>query len=260
MTLFKRLAIRVTRRRRTVGRQVKVTVKEKDFYQCSVCNNRYASSHFFCPQCLGEVRSGTGTLYSLTLDRVPKERIDEIFQLIGGLAGGMAENFRKSLRRPWKIFDRSDLGVLQQWREVFEAEKLKAAIEPAEREGKNRKGPLFTSAAPLPRFFSAATEEQIRLAGKTIQNAGVRLRWVEVVVMALQILEHCYKRRPADRILFTDYLFQIDQRLLEAAKDLQSSYKNREEDLVQVVDSIRTSVQQMATDMEEVRKQVDAQL
>lgn len=273
MRIFKRLQIHVKRARAARQEQqqqpappppVKISIKEKDPYVCTECRNRYECPHFFCPQCLGQIRSGSEKLYALLVPAVPEGRIHEIWQLIQALSGDKDRDFRKSLKKRSKLFDRSDLAVLNEWKDVLQAEQLEVVLEPVE-EGKKRKvlardNTIFSSPASLPRFLSPATDEHVRTVAKSISHAGVRMQWVEVVLLASRMIEHCYKRKPSDRVIFSDYLFQMDQRLLEAARDFPAYYRARPEEFGKVVESLKNRFQQMEADMQAVRQQVDAQL
>ena len=157
----------------------------------------------------------------------------------------------------------TEAGVLNHWREVVEAEKARAELGPPGRLPSRRwrhKAPVFAANAPLPRFLSDATSTGVRHVAQSVKDSALRFRWAEIVTAAVRIVEDFYKRHPDNRILFSDFLFNIDNELQEAIKDFHSYYRTREEELGHRIEKLRILVDGMMREIAEVKKQVEERL
>jgi hypothetical protein len=263
---FKKIRIRLRERRRDrKGTPLKIEVKEKEYFRCKGCNNRYDSFHVYCPQCLGILEGNTVESAMLKILSVPKGKEEEIAQMLKTLSGQKPFDFKKALQSlPWKMIQDSEPEILNQWKEVLISVDVKAEIErpPEVKKKKSLLGsaPLFSSRAPLPNFFTPATDVGIRSVASSLKNVSIRLEWVETVLSAYHIVEGLYKRDSYNRILFFDFLLQIDNDLQKGVKEYERIAKPNEEHFLVVIARIQTLLQNMQAEMEEVQHQVKRSL
>jgi len=86
------------------------------------------------------------------------------------------------------------------------------------------------------------------------------MKWVETVLIGHGIVESFYKRNPAGRILFSDFLFQIDHDLHECCRDYYTYYRAREDELASALEKLKSRFAEMEAEILEIRKQVESQL
>ncbi len=240
-----------------------VKIREKIFYACQDCKNRYYDHHILCPQCLGMVSTSSPQVSDLTIISSPETRSNESVELLQTLSGNQDFDFRKALKSlPWKCIRKTDRPVLQHWKECLEAEGLDCEIAPALEEPKRRSGkmylPLFKDYAPLPAFLPAATTEEAKQFSRSIENAAVRMRWVEIVLKSFTLLEELFKQR-SGRILFYDIIFRIDHQIHETTVDF-SSARLKDALFEKRISKLRESLQQWESEIKAVRESIEEQL
>lgn len=268
MNLFKRIKVRI--KNRTPGSTIHtssppIEVREKEVFICKNCRNHYNSHFWYCPQCLGEVQALQPTSSQLRILSIPETQLGELEAVLQTLSGIKDYEYQKAFRAlPWIMISQTDHSVLQHWREVLVAEKIEAEIQPNSEPKKSltrkMKPPIFKSGAPLPFFLSPATQSEVRAVSKVLQNASVRIKWVECVLIGHRIVESFYKRNPGSRILFSDFLFQIDQDLHDCCRDYYTYYRAREDELGGAVEKLKNRFAGMEAEIHEIRKQVESQL
>ena len=258
-----RIKIRIRQKIDSANR-LRIDVKEKTIYVCKSCDNRYYSLHFFCPQCLGELAPTQPQVASLNILSVPRGREDEISAVLKQLSGKEEFDFSKALRSlPWIMMADIDSGLIQHWKEILEAEMAELEVRAfAPDKGRRRKTapPLFSGHAPLPFFLKPRVLSAVRAVSKKLTNSGLRAKWIEAVLLASNILDYFYKKEPASRILFPDYLFQVEHLLQEATRDYQSGNKNDEMEFAAAIGRLRSSLQHIESEMHAVKRQVEDQL
>jgi hypothetical protein len=268
MSLFNRIKVRI--KSRTPGSRVHtpsppIEVREKEVFICKNCRNHYNSHFWYCPQCLGEVQPLQVTSSELRILSIPETQFGELEAVLQTLSGIKEYEYQKSFRSlPWIMISQTDRAILQHWREVLVAEKVEAEIQPNSEPKKTSlrkaKPPIFKSGAPLPFFLSPATQSEVRAVSKVLQDISVRMKWVEVVLIGHRIVESFYKRFPGSRILFSDFMFQIDQDLHDCCRDYYTYYRAREEELGDAVEKLKNRFIGMEAEIHEIRKQVESQL
>jgi hypothetical protein len=247
------------------AKQIKIEVREKDTYVCQNCHNKYETNHYYCPQCLGEIRSAGNKRFALRILSIQKEKLEALIRLLEYLSGKKEFPFSKMLSAlPWTMINNSDPATLFHWKDVLECEKVEVGIDEMglrRSSGllRNRE-PLFSETAPLPYFSSKSTDQSIRVVAKSMKNIAVRLKWIDAVLSSYSILENFYKRNPNGRVLFSDYVFTIDQDLQESSRDYFTYYKVREEEFLKVIERLQTKFDQMREEIEAVKQQVEQQL
>jgi hypothetical protein len=268
MNFLNRIRVRIKRRpseRRSPGEPPPIEVREIEVFICKACHNKYHAHHWYCPQCLGEVHPLTPHLASLRVVSIPEERMGDLTVILQTLTGRKDYEYLKAFHSlPWIMIAETEHNILQHWKEVLLAEKIDADIQtqPDQKKkiGKKTRPPIFKSGAPLPFFLSPATQSEVRAVSKLLQNTAVRLKWVDMVLMGHRIVEGFYKRNPAGRILFSDFLFQIDHDLHECCRDYHTYYRMREEELSIALEKMKQRFLAMEAEIHEVRKQVESQL
>ncbi len=268
MSFLNRIKVRIKRRasdRKSQPAPPPIEVREIEVFVCRSCHNRYHAHHWYCPQCLGEVFPITPHLASLRIVAIPEERMGDLAVILQALSGRKDFEYLKAFHAlPWTMIEGTDRSILQHWKEVLISEKSDAEIQtqPDQKKklGKRTRPSLFKSGAPLPFFLSPATQSEVRAVSKSLQNPAIRLNWVETVLTGHRIVEGFYKRNPAGRILFSDFLFQIDHDLYECCRDYHTYYRMREEELSTALQKIKERFASMEAEIHEVRKQVESQL
>lgn len=268
MNLFNRIKVRI--KSRTPGSTFRaqpppIEVREKEVFICKNCHNHYNSHFWYCPQCLGEVQPLQVSSSQLRVLSIPETQLGELETVLQTLSGIKEFEYQKAFHcLPWVMIAQTDRWVLQHWREVLVAEKVEAEIQPnsdqKKRLSRKAKPPIFKSGAPLPFFLSPATQSEVRAVSKVLQNTSVRMKWVEAVLIGHRIVESFYKRNPGSRILFSDFLFQIDQDLHDCCRDYYTYYRAREDELASAVEKLITRFTGMEAEIHEIRKQVESQL
>lgn len=258
---FKKIQIKLKERRRDrKGTPITIEVKEKEYFRCKGCNNRYNSFHVYCPQCLGILEGNIAESAMLTILSVPMGKQEEIAQILKTLSGQKPYDFKKALQSmPWKMIQDSEPEILNEWKEVLIAADVKAEIQPqVEIKKKSLLGSasLFSARAPLPNFFTPSTDTGIRSVASLLKNASIRLEWVETILSAYRIVEGLYKRDNYNRILFFDFLLQIDNDLQKGVREYERVAKLNEEHFLAVIARIQVLLQNMQAEMEEVQHQV----
>jgi hypothetical protein len=261
MNFIKKLKINV---RPAPADKVEIHATERILFLCSDCHNKYYQFHFFCPQCLGDVKPNQAERRKLSITTVAKNKIGELEQLLIRLSGNSSFAYQKALASlPWAMIGDGDPTVIAQWREVLEAEGATVAVEPFDPKKKKKfleAGPLFEKDTPLPYFLPTTTTQGVKTVAKNINNSVIRLKWVEAVLTAHHIVEGFYKRDPGQRILFSDFLFKIEADLDECVKRHGLYFQTHEEEFPEHIAKLMASVQGMAAEMEAVRRQVEEQL
>lgn len=267
MDLFKKIKVRLKpiRTQQSPGTQIKIEVKEKEAYACSHCGNKYESHHYYCPQCLGMIKSSPVKRGLLKIISIRKGKEEQLEYLLTDLSGKKDFPYKKAFQNlAWVAMSNSDPAVLLHWKEVLDAEKVEAQLEPMPSKepvrGRKKCEPMFPEKAPLPYFYSAATDFAVREVARNMKNISVRLQWIELILTAIRIVEGFYKRNPSNRVLFSDHIYKIDQELMERSKDYHSYYKVREEEFLKVIEKLKAEFDEMETEIDEVRKQVEQQL
>lgn len=262
MSPIKKLKISI--RPATAGERIEIHAAERAFFLCSDCHNKYNQFHFYCPQCLGEVRPNHPEQRSLSILSMTKNRLEESAQLLMRLSGNGEFPYQKAFDSlPWIMIADTDATVLAQWREVLETEGMKVAVAPFDPKKRKRfraAGPLFEKNAPLPCFLAGETIQRVRAIAKTIKNPAISLKWVDAVLTAHRILEGFYMREPGRRILFSDFLFKVEADLQECVKRYDSSYHSREDEFAEQALKLKVGFEAMEAEMEAVRRQVEEQL
>jgi hypothetical protein len=259
---FQKLQIKLRERHRDRrGVPINIEVKEKEFFVCKNCKNRYNSFHVYCPQCLGILEGNITESAQLQILSIPPGKEDEIGQMLRTLSGQKPFDFRKALQSlPWIMIQDSEPEVLQEWKDALLSIHVQAELQPSPKTPKKRSlrgsGPLFASRAPVPGYFTTGTDAGIRQIASLMKNAVVRLKWVETVLFAYRIVEGMYKRDSYNRILFFDFLLQIDTDLLEAVREFERVAKPREENFVPAIERLQNILQNMQSEIEAVQHQV----
>ena len=268
MSFLNRIKVRIKRRSTNRTSPVEpppIEVREIQVFACKSCHNRYHAHHWYCPQCLGEVSAIKPTLAYLKILSIPEGRLGEVASILQALTGRKDYDYLKAFHSlPWTMIEQTDPSILQHWKEVLLAEKVEAEIQtqPDEKKKLTRKPKpsLFKSGAPLPFFLSPSTQSEVRAVSKLLQSPAMRLKWVETVLIGHRIVESFYKRNPAGRILFSDFLFQIDHDLHECCRDYHTYFRMREDELTATLEKIKQRFSAMEAEIHEVRKQVESQL
>ncbi len=268
MNLFKRIKVRI--KRRSPGTPFRpepplVEVREKEVFICRDCRNHYHAHYWYCPECLGEVQPLRPSPAELRILSIPETQMGELEAILQALTGIKDYEYQKAFHSlPWTMISQTDHCVLQHWKEVLLAEKVETKIQPKsdpkKKLGRKTKPPIFKSGAPLPFFLSPATQSEVRAVSKVLQNTAVRMKWVETVLIGHGIVESFYKRNPAGRILFSDFLFQIDHDLNECCRDYYTYYRAREDELASALEKLKSRFAEMEAEILEIRKQVESQL
>jgi hypothetical protein len=262
---FQKIQVQLRERRRDrKGKPISIEVKEKEYFICQNCHNRYNSFHVYCPQCLGMLQGNITEPAILKITSVPRGKEEEIAHTLKTLSGQKPFDFRKALQSlPWVMIRESEPEILREWQDSLLPLNVKAEVERAPESRKKilrQSAPLFPTRAPLPSFFAPVTDAGIRQVAGAIKNASIRLKWVEAVLSAFRIVQGFYKGDSYNRILFFDFLLQIDNDLQEGVKEFERVAKVREENFVVVIDRIQTALKEMQAEMEEVQHQVNRTL
>jgi hypothetical protein len=244
------------------SRNPRIKVREKTLYYCKDCGNRYYSYYFFCPQCLGEVSSSMQDTSLLQIVSAPEERAEAV-ELLKKLSADEEFDFEKALTSlPWNCMMNTDRAILEHWKEYLEAEKFRIEIfaAPPQSKAKRRKPfrPLFASSAPYPAFLSPSMTTRMREVARQCPTASAKLRWVETVSLLATVLEGLYKH-PSGRVLFYDFIFAIEEQLREFLGNF-STGRWKEQDFLTRNEKLKKAAQQMQTEIEAVRQQVQEQL
>lgn len=242
---------------------LRITAKEKNIFICQNCGNKYYDFHYFCPQCLGRIHSSERPQAALRIVAVPEEQEASAAAWMKTLSGNATYEFVKALHHlPFVLFEQSDQAVAEEWNEALHIEAIQCEIfQTVEAPRKRRKyPPLFASNAPLPCYISTTLNELVRQVGTQIQNPAIRVQWAEAVIGGHKIIEFCYKEDRTLRVLFADYLFQIQQKMEENAKELQGPYKEREEAFAPAIRRMQSEFRRMEKEIANVRKTVRQQL
>jgi hypothetical protein len=240
-----------------------ITVREKTVYTCKRCRNRYYSYHYFCPQCLGEVDSPSTNVCLLQILSCPVDHLQEAAALLQKLSGKGQIDFESALSTlPWICMLQSDPAVLQKWKDSLESENLSIEILSALPEVKKKRrkpsAPLFISNAPAPFFLPSSLTQNVRASTDSIPSATAKLEWAETVGFAFKLLERLYKNAP-ERLLFYDFIFQIEEQVSEFVSRLDSSRWN-EQAFEKRIEKLRELLGRMESEIEAVRDQVRDQL
>jgi hypothetical protein len=266
MSLLNKIKVRIkSRRQRPTPVPIQIEVREKEVFLCRGCSNRYHTHFRFCPECLGELYPAHPRTAGLLIVTVMKERIAELEQVLKSISGRKDFDFQKSLRSlPWLMIGGTDPAVLLHWQNVLNAEKVKSEIREIRSEKKLRmlkpRPPLYASGAPLPFFFSPATEAEVRTVSRQIQDPALRMKFVEIVLTGFGIVEGFYTKTPGNRILFSDFLYQIDHDLIEFCRNFHTYLKSRYHELEPALDKLKSQIVQMESEIHEVQKHVESQL
>ncbi|HSP06502.1 MAG TPA: hypothetical protein VLR94_04955, partial [Acidobacteriota bacterium] len=118
----------------------------------------------------------------------------------------------------------------------------------------------YASGAPPPHFFQDSTAERVRHVAQSLRDPLLRLSWVETVLAGLHMIEDFFKRHPTHRLLFSDFLFHIEQDLQDAAKDYDALFKASEGEMTRRIAEIKSRFDEMAREIREVRQQVEERL
>lgn len=250
------------RRSSSTTRNPPLKIREKIVYQCKECKNRYYSYYYFCPQCLGEVSSPAQHTAILQILSCPTDQ-SEAVDLLKKLSGNNDFDFVKAFQfLPWTCMLNTDPAVLQHWKECLEAQNFSVEILPVAPETKKKRRkpypPLFETPAPFPNLFSASISKALRKTAQAIPMAAARLEWADTVLLSFKILEGLYKHHTG-RILFYDFIFQIEEQLGEFLQDFAASKWSETEFLKRNV-TLKASFEQMDAEVQEVRRQVQEQL
>ncbi len=261
MSPSKKITIRVNPSRA----KLVIRAREKRHYVCANCRNQYVSFFYFCPQCLGVVASSIKDFASLEIIDIQQERAADLAQTLKGLSGQDDFDFEKAFHSlPWMMIQKTDTAVLEEWKQALEALSAKVEITPAEistkKKNRRMRQPLFPADAPLPFYFSAGLTRGMRMISTNIQNASVRLQWIGMVLAAFQLLERFYKQSPNLRILFPDYLYNIDMELQETVHLFQSPRKIEEERLLEAIAKLKDLFSGMESEIRTVTDQIQEQL
>ncbi|MCI0416394.1 hypothetical protein L0222_26770 [bacterium] len=250
------------RRGSQTSKNATLKIREKIVYQCKECKNRYYSYYYFCPQCLGEVASPAHHSATLQILTCPSDEI-EAADFLKKLSGKNDFDFAKALRAlPWTCLISTDSAILQHWKVCLEAQKFTVEVLPSPPETKKKRRkphpPLFETPAPFPGFFPSSISSAIRKAAQAIPMASARLQWVDTVLLSFKILEGLYKH-PTGRILFYDFIFQIEEEFREFLQDF-SRAKWSEAEFLKQNGKLKASFERMDVEVQEVRQQVQEQL
>jgi len=244
--------------------RLKIEIKEKSIYLCKNCSNRYYALTMFCPECLAEMSPNQAHPGSLKIISTQNAQEGAVVALLQQISGQKDFDFAKALRAlPWTVMENTDAGVLQHWKEILDAEQVEAELtEGAPAKSRKRRGsmPLFGANAPLPMLLRPSVVTAVRSIGKKIGDPALRMKWNEAVLSAWNLLELFYKREPVNRILFPDFLFQIDHLLHEAARDYPAKFKGNESAFSERIANLKQSLEQMESEIQAVKKQVEEQL
>lgn len=261
----KKIRVRVREMFSRPQKNVKIKIKEKFTYTCKNCENKYYTYHYFCPQCLGAVASSQATSMALKILKIPEEKKEYLGELLSKLCGHNTFDFRKAFQSlPWIMISDSDTSILEEWKEVLEAERVEAIIEVSASGIRKKKirgfAPIFLSGANHPYFMSLSVDSECRTIAASVLTMSVRLKWVEVVLTAHRMLEQFYKGDHSSRIVFHDLPLQIEQQLQNCTKQYQRTYKSKEEAFPLAIDELKGSLDSLQVEMDEVQRQVEDQL
>jgi hypothetical protein len=239
-----------------------IKVREKTIYHCKDCNNKYYSYHFLCPQCLGELSSASSGTIALQILSCPSAA-DSVADLLRKLSENQQFDFEKALQSlPWICMLNSDPAILQHWKECLVAQKVEVEIFfpaiPAKTRKRKAHPPLYTANAPYPGFLPSAITDGVRKLARSVPLASAKLQWAETVLLSFNILEGLYKNHTG-RILFYDIIFKIEEQIREFI-DSFGSFRWSEGEFLKRNSRLKTSFEQMAVEIQEVRQQVQEQL
>jgi hypothetical protein len=240
-----------------------ITIREKTIYTCKSCRNRYYSYHYFCPQCLGEVNSSSSNVFLLQILACPAEHLQEAASLLQKLSGNGQMEFESALSSlPWICMLQSDPVILQKWKECLESESLSVEILSTmpviKKKRKKPVPPLFASNAPAPLLLPSSLIQNIRASNDSIPSASAKLKWAETVALSFKLLERLYKNA-SERLLFYDFIFQIEEQIREFALRVDATRWN-ESAFEKRIDKLQELFGRMESEMEAVRDQVRDQL
>jgi len=240
-----------------------ITVREKTIYVCKQCHNRYYSYYFFCPQCLGVVASSTKHSSLLQIISCAPGNLEETAALLAQLSAVNAFDYAAALKSaPWVCIAQTDPAILKTWKECLEAAQVRVAIfhsaPPTRTSRRKLLPPLFAQDAPYPFFLPPSLTEEIRGLAASIASASLKLQWSETASLAFHLLEGIY-RTPSERILFVDFLFQIEELLREFTRRY-SSPKWSESGFLKRCEKLKESFRQMQSEIDAVREKVQDQL
>jgi hypothetical protein len=250
------------RRSSPSARSGPIKVREKTIYHCKECKNKYYSYHFLCPQCLGELSSGSPATTALQIRSSP-EAPDSVADLLRKLSENQQFDFDKALESvPWVCMLNSDPAILQHWKDCLEAQKAKVEVFlptiPTKSRRRKPHPPLYAANAPYPSFLPSAISEGVRQIARSLPNASAKLRWAETILLSFGILEGLYKNHTG-RILFYDIIFNIEEQIREFIES-HASFRLSEPEFLKRNERLRASFEKMAVEIQEVRQQVQEQL
>jgi hypothetical protein len=251
------------RRRPADEKPANITIREKTIYVCKRCSNHYYSYHFFCPQCMGEIFNSAPQFSILRIMSISTGNPKESESLLERLSGMEGFDFEASLKKlPWICMKQSDPTILRVWKECLESAGLRcdiiATIPPAKGRKRKENPPLFPQNATYPFFLPRSLIDDMRSAARSLPSATLRLSWAETSTLALNLLERIYKKQ-SDRVLFIDYVYQIEESIREfisqflGEKISLESFERRNKMLLK-------SFRRMESEMDSVREQVRNQL
>src|SRR5262245_1355425 len=157
---FNKIRIRLRERHRDRrGVPIQVEVKEKEYFICKNCRNRYNAFHVYCPQCLGIVEGNIRESVGLKILSVPQGKEVEIGQMLKNLSGNNSFDFKKALQTlPWLMIQDSEPEIITEWIDALSSMNVKAEMtrggDSKKRKSLLKSNPLFASRAPVPSFFS----------------------------------------------------------------------------------------------------------
>ena len=251
------------RRRTPDSKTPRIAIREKTIYVCKRCGNHYYSYHFFCPQCLGEVENSSPQFSMLRISSLSSDDANESQLLFERLSGIEGFDFTGALKKlPWICMKQSDPGLLRIWKECLEAAgfhaDILATLPPAKARKRKEHPPLFVQNAPYPQFLPPALTQDIRALGSALPPASLKLAWAETASAAVNLLERIYKKQ-SERVLFIDYIYQIEESLREFTATL-SAGKISDESFIRQTNKLMGFYRQMESEMDSVREQVQKQL
>jgi hypothetical protein len=244
--------------------RLKIEIKEKTVYVCGNCKNRYYALTQFCPECLAELAPIANQPRSLKILSISSDRETAAGALLAHLSGQQDFEFAKALRTlPWIMIENTDTGVLQHWKEILDAENIEADIvvsTPAKPRKRKGSAPLFSANAPLPILLRLSVITAVRSVAKKITDPRLRMKWNDAVLTGWNLLEFFYKKEPASRILFPDFLFQIEHLIKQSARDCSTKFKDKEQAFATRISGLKQALQQMEAEIQAVNQQVEDQL
>lgn len=259
--MIKKLKIEI---RPTDTHHLAIHASEKIGFACAECHNKYYQFHAYCPQCLGEVRASRSDQRTLSVVSISNTNRSNLEQLLARLSEQKEFPFEKALETlPWMMLSGIDSWIVAEWKVVMEAENVQMedqAFDPKKKRKFRSARPLFEKDGRLPSFLTSATVNGVRGVAKGIKNPGIRLKWVDTILTCHRILEGFYKREPARRILFSDFLFKLEAGLQECVKRYGSYFHNHEEEFADQSLKLKSEFEGMEAEMEAVRRQVEEQL